>query len=108
MSSCVLRSLRCVCRIHTCLHDSTDVHLQDADKYHQLFSSDKVPTLHRVIPVLEALCARWEKKLMDPKYSVFHPVLQAGINKLDKYYAKLNNLDIYILSLCKLVVLTPR
>ena len=108
MSSCVLRSLRCVCRIHTCLHDSTDVHLQDADKYHQLFSSDKAPTLYHVIPVLEALCARWEKKLMDLKYSVFHPALQAGIDKLDKYYAKLDNTDVYILALHQLAILLAR
>ncbi len=64
---------------------------QDADKYHQLFSSDKAPTLHRVIPALEALCTKWEKKLADPKYAVFHPALQAGLDKLNKYYAKLDN-----------------
>ena len=83
-------------------------YLRDANKYHQLFSPDKSPMLRCVIPALESLCTKWEKKLVDPKYSVFHPALQAGLDKLDKYYVKLNNLDIYILSLCKLVVLTPR
>nr|VWO96606.1 C2H2-type domain-containing protein [Ganoderma boninense] len=73
--------------------------LEDADKYHQLFSSDKVPTLHRVVPALEALCTKWEKKLDDPKYAVFHPALQAGLDKLNKYYTKLDNSDVYILAL---------
>ena len=72
---------------------------QDADKYHQLFSSDKAPTLHRVIPALEALCSKWEKKLADLKYLVFHPALQAGLEKLNKYYTKLDNSDVYILAL---------
>ncbi|KAI1795273.1 ribonuclease H-like domain-containing protein, partial [Ganoderma leucocontextum] len=73
--------------------------LEDADKYHQMFSSDKAPTLHRVIPALEALCTKWEKKLADPKYAVFHPALRAGLKKLNKYYAKLDNSDVYILAL---------
>ena len=80
--------------------DKSGIYLQDADKYHQLFSLDKAPTLHCVIPALEALCSKWEKKLDDPKYAIFHPALQAGLDKLDKYYAKLNNSDVYILTLC--------
>ena len=82
------------------------VYQQDADKYHQSFSSDNIPTLHRVIPALESLCTKWEKKLKDPKYSVFHPALQAGLDKLNKYYAKLDNSDVYILALRKCVVVT--
>ncbi|KAI1782028.1 hypothetical protein LXA43DRAFT_907023 [Ganoderma leucocontextum] len=73
--------------------------LEDADKYHQVFSSDKVPTLHRVIPAMESLCTRWEKKLADPKYTIFHPALRNSLDKLNKYYTKLDNSDAYVLSM---------
>ena len=79
--------------------DRCRIYLQDANKYHQLFSSDKAPTLHHVIPALKVLCSKWEKKLDDPKYAVFHLTLQASLDKLRKYYAKLNNSDVYILAL---------
>lgn len=74
---------------------------QDANRYLQHFSSEKIPTLHRVIPALEALCTRWEKKLSKPKYTLYHGALERGLVKLNKYYRKLDHTDIYILSLCK-------
>ena len=73
---------------------------QDADSCHQLCSTTRSPTLHQVIPALERLVTKWEKKAQDPKYSLFHDALKAGINKLNKYYKKLDNSDAYILSLC--------
>ena len=60
-----------------------------------------MPTLHRVIPALEALCTKWEKKASDPRYALFHPALDRGTTKLNKYYTKLDDTDVYILSLCK-------
>ena len=58
------------------------------------------PTLHQVIPALERLVNKWEKKAQDPKYALFHDALKTGINKLNKYYKKLDKSDAYILSLC--------
>lgn len=49
---------------------------------------------------MEALCTKWEKKLEDPLYSIFHPALRRGIKKLNKYYEKLDNSNVYVLSLC--------
>ena len=46
--------------------------MQDANRYQQAFSSDKIPTLHRVIPALHSICNRWEKKASDHKYLIFH------------------------------------
>ncbi|TBU51988.1 hypothetical protein BD310DRAFT_982181 [Dichomitus squalens] len=40
-----------------------------------------------------------EKKSRDPDYGLFHDALKAGLSKLDKYYKRLNNADIYILAL---------
>ncbi|OJT02272.1 Zinc finger BED domain-containing protein RICESLEEPER 2 [Trametes pubescens] len=81
-------------RVHLCL----DI-LADANRYHQLFSAETVPTIHRVIPALESLCTRWERKLDNVKYAIFHPAIRRGLDKLGKYYNKLDNSDVYVLSL---------
>ncbi|KAI1793595.1 hypothetical protein LXA43DRAFT_885568 [Ganoderma leucocontextum] len=73
--------------------------LEDANRYHQVCSSTRVPTLHQVIPTIESLASRWEAKLNNPKYAIFHDALRAGLAKLTKYYKKLDNSDVYILAL---------
>ncbi len=82
-------------------HTLTPLSLQDANAYQQAFSSDKVPTLHRVIIALESLCARWEQRAADPKYALFHSAINKGLDKFTKYYRKLDNTDVYILALCE-------
>ncbi|KAI1789150.1 hypothetical protein LXA43DRAFT_845779, partial [Ganoderma leucocontextum] len=73
--------------------------LDDADSCHQICTTTLTPTLHQVIPALEHLVSKWEKKAKDPTYALFHDALKAGITKLNKYYKKLDNSDAYILSL---------
>ena len=77
---------------------------QDATKYIQYFFEKDVPCLHRSIPALEALLTRWEKRRADPRFDLFHPVLDCGLEKLKKYYLNLDNTDIYILAQCKLTI----
>ncbi|RDX52411.1 hypothetical protein OH76DRAFT_1316067, partial [Lentinus brumalis] len=72
--------------------------LDDATRYLHAFFKDGVPTLHRSIPALEALLTRWEKRRADPKYALFHPALDKGLEKLRKYYLNLDNTDAYILA----------
>lgn len=97
---------RTVCRhprgnvpAHSQSHTALTLFLQDANRYTQHFSSEKIPTLHRVIPALEALCTRWEKKLKKPKYALYHPAIKTGLAKLNKYYTKLDHTHVYILAL---------
>ncbi|KAI1781763.1 hypothetical protein LXA43DRAFT_907803, partial [Ganoderma leucocontextum] len=73
--------------------------LEDANDYQQICSTTRSPTLHQVIPVLETLASRWEAKSQDVKYSVFHPALEKGLAKINKYYKKLDNTHVYILAL---------
>ncbi|EJF60759.1 hypothetical protein DICSQDRAFT_170902 [Dichomitus squalens LYAD-421 SS1] len=73
--------------------------LEDANSYHQICSTTRSPTLHQVIPTIERLVSKWEKKSQDPDYGLFHDALKAGLSKLDKYYKRLNNADVYILAL---------
>ncbi len=74
---------------------------QDADRYQQSCSTTHAPTLHQVIPALETLISRWEAKLKNPKYAIFHDALRRGLEKLRKYYKRLDNVRAYILALCK-------
>ncbi|KAH9913426.1 hypothetical protein B0H21DRAFT_655766, partial [Amylocystis lapponica] len=73
--------------------------LADANRYQQTFSSDRIPTLHRVIPALEGLLARWDRKLENAKYLIYHLAVSRGIGKLSKYYLKLDNTPVYVLAL---------
>ena len=57
-----------------------------------------------MIPVLESLATCWEAKAKNPKFEVFHDALKKGLAKINKYYKKLDNTDVYILALCKLLV----
>lgn len=60
-----------------------------------------MPTLHRVIPAIESLCVKWEKKLADNRYTIFHAALEEGLAKINKYYERMNNSNVYILALCE-------
>ncbi|KAM5541078.1 hypothetical protein V8D89_005389 [Ganoderma adspersum] len=73
--------------------------LEDADRYYQVCSTTRVPTLHQVIPTIESLMSHWEAKLHNPKYAIYHDALRAGLDKLNKYYKKLDNTNVYILAL---------
>ncbi|RDX42607.1 hypothetical protein OH76DRAFT_1298102, partial [Lentinus brumalis] len=73
--------------------------LADANRYHQVCSSTRMPTLWQVIPAIEALSSRCEKKADNPKYALFHDALRKGLKKLLKYYKLLDNANAYILAL---------
>ncbi|RDX49552.1 hypothetical protein OH76DRAFT_1350567, partial [Lentinus brumalis] len=72
--------------------------LADANRLHQLCSSTRVPTLHQVIPALETLASRWEAKAANPDYALFHVALNKGLEKINKYYEKLDDARSYVLS----------
>ncbi|KAL1947386.1 hypothetical protein VTO73DRAFT_14347 [Trametes versicolor] len=74
-------------------------HVHDANRFHQVCSSTRLPTLHQVIPTIESISSRWEKKSEDDTYGLFHSALQRGLEKLTKYYKKFDNTHVYVLSL---------
>ena len=47
------------------------------------------------------LTACWEAKASDPKYTLFHDALKAGLKKIRKYYTKMDDTRAYVLSHCK-------
>ncbi|KAG6904233.1 hypothetical protein DXG01_009264, partial [Tephrocybe rancida] len=64
----------------------------------QLFSSEKEPTLWRAIPALEHLLSAWEKK-KDPRFAIYVDALDAGLNKIMKYYLFLDQKPAFVLAL---------
>ncbi|RDX45975.1 hypothetical protein OH76DRAFT_1356891 [Lentinus brumalis] len=73
--------------------------LADAHLYQQSASSSRSPTLHVVIPALETLSSRWEAKEKKPKYAIYRDALKKALEKLLKYYTKLDDARAYILAL---------
>jgi hypothetical protein len=65
------------------------------------FSAQKQPTLWRALPVIEDLQTAWEAKRDNDKYSVYHDVINDGLEKLQKYYSRFDQKPSYILALGK-------
>jgi hypothetical protein len=72
---------------------------QHADRAQQTFSSENEPSLHIAIPALEALHSAWSKRIEREKYSEFLDAIQAGIDKLNKYYERTEDSTAYIMSM---------
>lgn len=79
--------------------------LQHADNAQQAFSSDQGPTLHLALPALEALHQAWSSRSEKPKYAYFAPALKEAVAKLKEYYDKTAESEVYIFSMCKLLIL---
>lgn len=72
---------------------------QDSNRIQQYFSAEKEPTLWRALPALEELQSAWEKKRTDPKYALYKEALDDGLDKLGKYYSRLDEKPSFVLAL---------
>jgi len=75
--------------------------LQHADNAQQAFSSSSTPTLQNALPALERMHVAWEKASSKPHYSCFKPALNAGMEKLNKYYQRSAASDAHIMAMGK-------
>ncbi|KAF8871099.1 hypothetical protein BD779DRAFT_1428662, partial [Infundibulicybe gibba] len=73
--------------------------LRNSNDVLHYFSSDKRPSLWRALPAIEDLQTAWEDKLSDPAYSIYHPAIADGLEKLKKYYSKFDEKPAFILAL---------
>ncbi|KAL1939290.1 hypothetical protein VTO73DRAFT_10093 [Trametes versicolor] len=69
--------------------------LGHADKAQQAFSAKDGPTLHHGLPALEALHKSWTARLDKPKYAEFCTAICAGLDKVEEYYKKTADSDVY-------------
>jgi len=63
------------------------------------FSAEKQPTLWCVLLVIEELQTAWEAKCDSPKYTLYHNVINDGLNKLNKYYSCFDQKPSFVLAL---------
>ncbi|KZS87028.1 hypothetical protein SISNIDRAFT_420140, partial [Sistotremastrum niveocremeum HHB9708] len=73
--------------------------LKDAQRIQQVFSSDQLPTLWRAIPAIERLQTAWEKKVEDPKFSLYAPGIVKALNKIAKYYCDFDKHPVFVLAI---------
>ena len=76
----------------------------DSNQIQQHFSSEKQPTLWRVLPALEDLQSKWEKKRRLPRFDPYKYALTDGLEKLKKYYFRLDDKPSFVLALGKFSV----
>ncbi|KAG1867207.1 hypothetical protein DFJ58DRAFT_838212 [Suillus subalutaceus] len=84
--------------------------LQYAELSQQSFSSEQGPMLHLALPALESLHSAWSSCSGRIKYLDFAEGLDAGIEKIAKYYEKSSSSDAHIMAMCALffhVHITP-
>ncbi|KAG0696745.1 hypothetical protein DFH29DRAFT_1004341 [Suillus ampliporus] len=83
-----------------CVNDACEI-IADANNIQQYFSSETQPTLWHTIPAIEELQTAWEMKHDLPKYEIYKDAIQAGLDKIGKYYWKFDDKPVYVLVLSK-------
>ena len=78
---------------------------QDSNNIQQLFSSEEALSLWRALLGMEELQSNWEEKRDDEHYEDYCDAIEAGLDKLKKYYLKFDDLPQIILSMCMFVFL---
>jgi hypothetical protein len=58
--------------------------------------------LWRALPALEELQSAWEKKRDSPAFELYKDALTEGLEKLNKYYSRLDEKPSFVLALGKL------
>ena len=65
---------------------------------------EKQPTLWRALPALEELQTAWEKKRDSPRFILYKDALTHGLEKLKKYYSRLNEKLSFVLALGRILL----
>ncbi|KAM6490391.1 hypothetical protein JOM56_014155, partial [Amanita muscaria] len=73
--------------------------LADSNEILHHFSSIKYPNIYRALPAFERLQTLWEKKLASHTFTLYHAAIRDGLEKLRKYYSKLDRKPTFILAL---------
>ncbi|KAH7903646.1 hypothetical protein BJ138DRAFT_1020308, partial [Hygrophoropsis aurantiaca] len=85
--------------------NNTQLIISDANQIQHYFSYQKLSTLWRVIPAVEELHTAWEEKVKADNYALYKTAIQAGLDKIGKYYCKFDKNSVYILALGKFLFL---
>jgi hypothetical protein len=58
-----------------------------------------MPMLWAALPALEKLLTRWEKKRDQARFAIYREAIEAGLDKINKYYSRPDRKPCYILAL---------
>lgn len=94
-----LLSILGVCIFILQLESRLTLKLQFAELSQQSFSSEQGPMLHLALPALESLHSAWSSRSGRIKYLDFAEGLDAGIEKIAKYYEKSSSSDAHIMAM---------
>jgi hypothetical protein len=61
---------------------------------HGELSAEKMPTCHKVFPLLEKLQSTWERLSTKPEYKPVKHALKAGLKNMEKWYRKTDDTSI--------------
>jgi endonuclease IV len=61
----------------------------------QQFSSERVPTVSKVFPIIEFLLSALEAAKKDKAFEDIHDAIVAGVSNLEKWYRKLDACHVY-------------
>ncbi|KIK27526.1 hypothetical protein PISMIDRAFT_93201 [Pisolithus microcarpus 441] len=73
--------------------------LAHAEKAQHAFSAEQGPTMHAVLPALEALFKAWSLRKNMLKYVNFTDALDAGLSKISEYYQRTATSDAHIIAM---------
>jgi hypothetical protein len=73
--------------------------MQDSNDIQQYFSTERLPTLWRTLPVLEELQTAWEAKKDLFEFALYEAAIDDGLSKLRKYYSRMDSKPAFILAL---------
>jgi hypothetical protein len=69
--------------------------MQHPAQAQQQFSSECVPTVSTVFPIVKFLLSSLEAAKKDEKFELIHDAIGAGISNLEKWYRKLDACHVY-------------
>ncbi|KIK20970.1 hypothetical protein PISMIDRAFT_49336, partial [Pisolithus microcarpus 441] len=73
--------------------------LAQAEKAQQAFFTEQGPTMHTVLPALEALFKAWSSRKESTKYADFTDALEAGLSKIAEYYERMSTSNAHIIAM---------
>jgi hypothetical protein len=73
----------------------------------QSFSADTFPTMYRALPVLEAIMEQWRGMLEEDRFKPLHEGLEAALSNLEKWYHRMDETNVHIVSLGMLTLYLP-
>ena len=74
---------------------------QETHQAQHSFSSEKTPTVWKMIPILEALQENWEIMRQMPKFEKVEHSITKGLEKLQKWYVATDQSDMSFICLGK-------